>query len=132
MAKVLVIEDDEVSARCLKVCLERSGGHEVRVSIDPQEALDLASQRWPNLILMDVSLGGAQLDGVLIDGIALTRRIIALPQAGQIAVVLLTAHAMAGDRERLLAESGAADYVAKPIGDYRAFLEQMRRFIERS
>jgi CheY-like chemotaxis protein len=132
MAKVLVIEDDEVSARCLRVCLERSGGHEVRVSVDPQEALELARQRWPNLILMDVSLGGAQLDGVLIDGIALTRRIIALPQTEPIAVVLLTAHAMAGDRERLLEESGADDYVAKPIGDYRAFLVQMRRFLERS
>jgi CheY-like chemotaxis protein len=132
MAKVLVIEDDEVSARCLRVCLERSGGHEVRVSVDPQEALELATQRWPNLILMDVSLGGAQLDGALTDGIALTRRIIALPQTDHIAVVLLTAHAMAGDRERLLQESGADDYVAKPIGDYRAFLEQMRGFLERS
>ncbi|MFO0985639.1 MAG: response regulator [Planctomycetota bacterium] len=129
MANILVVEDDPMSADFLRLCLERKGGYQVRVSINPAQVLETVKELWPTVILMDVSLGGAELEGRAIDGLELTRRVRAIPGAAKIPVILFTAHAMAGDRERLLTQSGADDYVTKPIADYRLFLQKLRTFV---
>jgi CheY-like chemotaxis protein len=62
-----------------------------------------------------------------VDGIFITRLLKADPATAGIPVILATAHAMTGDRERFMAETGAEHYLAKPIHDPDAFLEQVRR-----
>ena len=79
---------------------------------------------------MDVSLKNTRVDGDKVDGVELTRRIRSLPGGVGLPVILLTAHAMKGDRERLLFESSANDYVAKPIIDQRGLVELVRRHIK--
>jgi CheY-like chemotaxis protein len=78
---------------------------------------------------MDVSLKDTRVAGDKVDGVELTRRIRALPGGSGLPVILLTAHAMKGDRERLLFSSGANDYVAKPIANQRDLVELVQRHI---
>ena len=83
-------------------------------------------------VVMDVSLADTRVDGERVDGVELTRRLRALPGCRHLPVVLLTAHAMRGDREQLLFSSGANDYVAKPITDQQGFVSLLRRHIDSS
>jgi len=80
-------------------------------------------------VVMDVSLGNTRVAGDVVDGVELTRRIRMTAPGAHLPVILLTAHAMTGDREHLLFSSGANDYVAKPITDQRAFVELVRGHI---
>jgi CheY-like chemotaxis protein len=82
-------------------------GHEVVIAVDGEEGVETAGTQSPDIILMDLSLP-------LIDGWEATRRIKANPATTSIPVIALTAHAMAGDRERSLA-AGCDDYDTKPI-----------------
>ena len=70
------------------------------------------------------------MDGTKVDGVELTRRIRSLPGGVGLPVILLTAHAMKGDRERLLFASGANDYVAKPIADQNELVGLVQKHIE--
>jgi len=126
---VLVVEDNPVNALLVETILTRLGGYNVVCSVDGEEVLRLIEERRLAAVLMDVSLTGTTLAGERVDGIELTRRIRALPEGRHLPVILLTAHAMRGDRERFLFASGANDYVAKPIVDQRAFLELVRQQI---
>jgi CheY-like chemotaxis protein len=78
---------------------------------------------------MDVSLGHTRVGEEKVDGVELTRRIRDLPKGLNLPVILLTAHAMKGDRERLLFSSSANDYVAKPIIDQRGLVSLVERHI---
>jgi CheY-like chemotaxis protein len=80
-------------------------------------------------VLMDVSLGHTLVAGEKVDGVELTRRIRDIPKGINLPVILLTAHAMKGDRERLLFSSSANDYVAKPIIDQQGLVDLVRRHI---
>ena len=82
-------------------------GYEVSVAIDGQQGVDMALSERPDLILMDMSLP-------VIDGWEATRRIRANDVTRQIPVIALTAHAMAGDREKAM-EAGCDDYDTKPV-----------------
>jgi CheY-like chemotaxis protein len=78
---------------------------------------------------MDVSLGNTRVVGDKVDGVELTRLLRDLPEGINLPVILLTAHAMKGDRERLLFESSANDYVAKPIIDQPGLVSLVKRHI---
>lgn len=106
MAKILLVEDNEMNRDMLSRRLTRRG-HEVTMAVDGQEGIDLALSASPDLILMDMSLP-------IIDGWEATRRLKADPASSSIPVIALTAHAMAGDREKALA-AGCDDYDTKPI-----------------
>jgi len=82
-------------------------GYEVSVAIDGQQGVDMALSERPDLILMDMSLP-------VIDGWEATRRVRANDVTRQIPVIALTAHAMAGDREKAI-EAGCDDYDTKPV-----------------
>ena len=127
---VLVVEDDPANALLVETILSRLGGFEVIRSDDGDEILTIVSTRPIHAALMDVSLKNTRVAGEKVDGVELTRRIRRLPGGFGLPVILLTAHAMTGDRERLLFASGANDYVAKPIGDQRAFVNLVRSHIE--
>ena len=82
-------------------------GYEVVIAVDGQQGVDMAVSAHPDLILMDMSLP-------VIDGWEATRRVKANDATREIPVIALTAHAMAGDREKAI-EVGCEDYDTKPI-----------------
>lgn len=126
---LLVVEDDPANAVLVEAILSSVGGYDVVCSDDGDEVLTLIQERPVLAVLMDVSLGNTRIAGQKVDGVELTRRIRDLPQGINLPVILLTAHAMKGDRERLLFESSANDYVAKPIIDQRGLVELVGRHI---
>ena len=106
MAKILLVEDNEMNRDMLSRRLVRKG-YEVFIATDGQQGADMALSRLPDLILMDMSLP-------VIDGWEATRRIRANDATRRIPVIALTAHAMAGDREKAM-EAGCDDYDTKPV-----------------
>ena len=106
MAKILLVEDNEMNRDMLSRRLQRRG-YEVIVAVDGDQGLDLARQETPDLILMDMSLPG-------VDGWEATRRLKDAPETESIPIIALTAHAMSSDRDKAL-EAGCDDYDTKPI-----------------
>jgi CheY-like chemotaxis protein len=104
--KILYVEDNEDNVYVLKNRLTRAG-HTVLVATDGAQAVTMAAAEQPSLILMDLSLP-------VLDGWEATRRIKAAPETRHIPVIALTAHAMAGDREKAIA-AGCDDFDTKPI-----------------
>ena len=129
MKHVLVVEDDPHNAVLFRKLLERRGGFRVTVSESADEILQLAETGDLSLVIMDVSLANTRHDGVALGGVELCRMIKRNPATASIPVILATAHAMRGDAEELLTESGADDYVAKPIVDHEAFIHQVRSIL---
>jgi len=106
MPKILLVEDNEMNRDMLSRRLIRNG-YEVSTAVDGQQGTDMALSERPDLILMDMSLP-------VVDGWEATRRIKANDATRRIPVIALTAHAMAGDRERAM-EAGCEDYDTKPL-----------------
>jgi CheY-like chemotaxis protein len=106
MTKILLVEDNETNRDMLSRRLVRKG-YEVVMALDGQQAVEMAASENPDLILMDMSLP-------VIDGWEATRRVKADGATRTIPVIALTAHAMAGDREKAI-EAGCDDYDTKPI-----------------
>jgi CheY-like chemotaxis protein len=106
MPRILLVEDNEMNRDMLSRRLVRNG-YEVFIAVDGQQGADMAVSQRPDLILMDMSLP-------VIDGWEATRRIRANDATRRIPVIALTAHAMAGDREKAM-EAGCDDYDTKPV-----------------
>ena len=106
MLRILLVEDNDMNRDMLSRRLVRNG-YEVLLAMDGQQGVDVALSEHPDLILMDMSLP-------VIDGWEATRRIKANDATRRIPVIALTAHAMAGDREKAM-EVGCDDYDTKPI-----------------
>ena len=106
MARILLVEDNDMNRDMLSRRLIRNG-YEVCLAVDGQQGADMAASERPDLILMDMSLP-------VIDGWEATRRIKANDATRRIPVIALTAHAMAGDREKAM-EVGCEDYDTKPV-----------------
>jgi CheY-like chemotaxis protein len=121
MAKILLVEDNEMNRDMLSRRLMRKG-YEISIAINGEQGIATAQAELPDLILMDMSLP-------VIDGWEATRKLKAMPETRSIPVIALTAHAMAGDREKCI-EAGCDDYDTKPIefprllGKIQAFLGQ--------
>ena len=122
MARILVVEDDSDSAVVMQRLLTKRGGHEAEVTEDAVRVLALCRSGAVDLVLMDVCLTNTRYEGEQIDGPQLTRMLKDDAQTARLPVLLVTAHAMQGDRDRFLNESGADGYVVKPIEDYEGFL----------
>ncbi|MFW5748850.1 MAG: response regulator [Chloroflexota bacterium] len=106
MARILVVEDNEMNMDMVTRRLSRRG-HDILVATDGAQGVEMARREIPDLILMDMSLP-------VMDGWTATRTIKADPAIRHIPIIALTAHAIAGDREKCLA-AGANEYESKPI-----------------
>ncbi len=106
MAKILLVEDQEMNRDMLTRRLVRRG-YEVVAAVDGAEGVAMAKSEGPDLILMDMSLP-------VLDGWEATRQLKADPETQSIPVIALTAHAMAGDRDKAL-EAGCDEYDTKPV-----------------
>ena len=122
MPKILLVEDNEMNRDMLSRRLQRKG-YEVVMATDGEQAVAMATSESPALILMDMSLP-------VFDGWEATRRIKAADRTKKIPVIALTAHAMAGDREKSL-EAGCDDYDTKPI-ELPRLLEKMEALLNRN
>jgi len=129
MSHVVVVEDDAMNALLFRKLLEKRCGCRVTVTESPEELLALARSGDVGMVLMDVSLGNSRYQGRSVNGVDLCRVLKGDPATCTVPVVLATAHAMRGDAESLLAESGADDYVSKPIVDHDAFVARIGRAI---
>ena len=106
MAKILLVEDNEMNRDMLSRRLERRG-FQLVIAVDGQQGVDLARAEKPDLILMDMSLP-------VLDGWAATGILKKDDETKHIPVIALTAHAMSTDRDKAL-EAGCDDYDTKPI-----------------
>jgi CheY-like chemotaxis protein len=106
MAKILIVEDNDMNLDMLSRRLARKG-YEIVVARDGQAGVDQALAERPDLVLMDMSLP-------VMDGWEATRRIKGRAETAAIPVVALTAHAMASDREKAM-DAGCDDFYTKPI-----------------
>jgi len=104
--KILYVEDNDDNIYVVKNRLTRAG-HTMLVALDGEQGIAMAMAERPDLILMDLSLP-------VLDGWEATRRLKAAPESKGIPIIALSAHAMAGDREKALA-AGCDDYDTKPI-----------------
>jgi len=127
--KILIVEDDPINVKFMKVVLMRKGGFEVAVSEDVAEIMALAESGEVDAIIMDISLSRTIYEGRKVDGVFITKLLKANPATARIPVMLATAHAMTGDRERFLAETGAEHYLSKPIHDPDHFLAEVRKVL---
>ena len=106
MAKILIVEDNEMNRDMLTRRLERRG-YEVLNAVDGGQGVEIARSERPDLVLMDMSLP-------VLDGWEATRQLRATPETQSIPVIALTAHAMSDDRDKALA-AGCDDYDTKPV-----------------
>lgn len=129
--KILLVEDDPINVKFIEVVLTRMGGYEVVVSEDVEEILALAKGGTLAGIIMDISLARSSYQGKKVDGIFITKLLKADPESAKIPVLMATAHAMYGDREKFLAETGAEGYLSKPIHDPDAFLREVQSVVKK-
>ena len=107
MWKLLYVEDNEDNLYMLQLWFDVLGGYEILSARDCAAGITTAATERPDLILMDLNLPE-------IDGWEATRRLKADPATRDIPIIALSAHAMAGDREKALA-TGCDDFDTKPI-----------------
>ncbi|MBD0334648.1 MAG: response regulator [Cyanobacteria bacterium Co-bin13] len=129
MKTVLIVEDDLINARVFSKILTKRGGLAVRHTENVDEVIQIAQNREADIILMDVSLAHSVYQGKPVDGIKITQMLKANPDTANLPVILVTAHAMDGDRENFLKLSGADGYISKPVVDHQQFVDQIKAMI---
>ncbi len=122
MTKILLVEDNEMNRDMLSRRLTRKG-FEVVMAVDGRQGVDMASSESPDLILLDMSLP-------VLDGWSAARELKLDDGTKDIPIIALTAHAMAGDRDKAL-EAGCDEYDTKPI-EMPRLLEKMNTLLESS
>lgn len=121
MATLLLVEDNEMNRDMLSRRLIRRG-FGILMAVDGQQGLEMARENQPDLVLMDMSLP-------VMDGWTATRLLKDDPSTASIPVIGLTAHAMAGDREKCL-EAGCDDYDTKPV-EFSRLMEKIEHHLGR-
>lgn len=117
---VMVVEDTPANMKLVSMLLDKAG-YRVLQADNATSAMALARAQRPDLILMDIQLPG-------MDGLTATRLLKADDATRHIKVVALTAFAMKGDEEKMIA-AGCDGYIAKPI-QYKRFLDEVARVLD--
>ena len=120
MTKVLYVEDNDDNVYMLKMRLELLGDFEVVAAPDGEKGCAMALSERPDVILMDLEMPG-------VDGWAATRRLKADPQTRDIPIIALSAHALAGEREKALG-AGCDEFDTKPI-EFERLVATLRRVL---
>ena len=116
---ILVVEDNRISRQLVQTVLKPHGYH-LLFAKSAEEAVEMATEERPSLVLMDLKLPG-------MSGFDAAEVIRTQPQTAHIPIVALTAHALGSERRRA-AEAGFEGYIVKPI-DTRAFADQLKQYI---
>jgi CheY-like chemotaxis protein len=126
MSRILVVEDNPLVAKFYRLALERAGGFEVTFSEDVESILAQVRASTFDAMVLDVSLRNCRYQGRQIDGLELAQLIRQTSEGKSLPILLATAHAMEGDRQRLLDASGANAYLEKPIYDPNDLVNTIR------
>ena len=118
MIKILYVEDNDDNVYMLKMRLELLGEFEVLAAEDGEKGCEIALRERPDIILMDLEMP-------VIDGWEATRRLKGNPQTHDIPVIALSAHALAGEREKAMA-AGCDEFDTKPI-EFERLVATVRR-----
>jgi CheY-like chemotaxis protein len=129
MKTVLIVEDDPVNARVFSKILTKRGGLNAKHTENVEEVMRIAEAGEADLILMDVSLARSVYKGKAVDGIKITQMLKSDEKTKNLPIILVTAHAMAGDREAFLEQSGADGYISKPVVDHQLFVAQIKELL---
>jgi len=124
--RVVVVEDDAHSALLVRKLLEKRCGCQVTWTESVDEVMGLCRGGQVELVILDVSLNNSRWEGRAVNGVEICRLIKRDTTTAHIPVILATAHAMRGDAEALVADSGADDYIAKPIVDHAEFVRRVQ------
>lgn len=116
---ILLIEDNPNNIKLMVMLLEQQG-YKVTVSIDAESGIEQAKSTLPDMILLDIQLPE-------MDGMEACKIIRQDPNFSHTPIIALTAFAMPGDKERILA-NGFDEYMAKPF-NYREFLKLVERLL---
>jgi CheY-like chemotaxis protein len=120
VTKILYIEDNDDNVYMLKMRLELLGDFEVLAAENGEKGCEMAAAEQPDLILMDLEMP-------VVDGWEATRRLKGSPTTRDIPIIALSAHALAGEREKALA-AGCNDFDTKPI-EFDRLVETLRRVL---
>ncbi len=119
MARILIVEDNEMNRDMLSRRLKRKG-YEIEVAVDGQQGVEMATASMPDIVLMDMSLP-------IMDGWAATKELRRNEATAGLKIIALTAHAMEGDRQKAM-KAGCDDYDTKPI-DLKRLLGKIEAFL---
>ena len=120
MTKVLYVEDNDDSVYMLKMRLELLGDFEVLTAEDGQKGCEMAAAEQPDIILMDLEMP-------VVDGWEATRRLKGNPQTRDIPIIILSTHALAGEREKAIA-AGCDEFDTTPI-EFERLVATVRRIL---
>jgi CheY-like chemotaxis protein len=129
MLRVLVVEDNPLVAKFYRLALERAGGFQVFFSEDVEAILADVAKSAFDVVVLDVSLRNCRYQGRPVDGLEIAQLIRQAPEGKSLPILLATAHAMEGDRERLLTASGANGYLEKPIYDPNVLINKVKALV---
>ena len=122
MTKILYVEDNDDNVYMLKMRLELLGDYEVLAAENGEKGCEMAATEQPDLVLMDLEMP-------VVDGWEATRRLRDNPQTCDIPIIALSAHALAGEREKALA-AGCNEFDTKPI-EFDRLVATIRQLLER-
>lgn len=120
--KILVVEDNEDTREILLYRLKSMGNYEVLLAANGKEALEMATQSRPDLIIMDLKMP-------VMDGWEATKALRQKDWGRDLPVIALTAQAMERDEEKAL-NAGCNDYIAKPIMDYAVLKKKIEKLLK--
>jgi CheY-like chemotaxis protein len=126
--RILIVEDNALVAKFFRMALERAGGFDCVATEDVPFLLREVRAEKVDLVLLDLSLTNSEWEGQLINGVELCR-LLKRNSPRHLPVLLATAHAMAGDRERFLEASGADGYLEKPVYDSAILVAKVRELM---
>lgn len=121
--KILVVEDNEDNRRILVYRLRKIGDFDIIEAQNGLEAIEMTEKHQPDLIFMDLKMP-------VMDGWEATKRIRVTEAGRRVAIIALTAQAMAGDEQKALA-IGCDDYLAKPVVDPEMVREKVERLLKK-
>ena len=129
MRRVVIVEDNPLIVKFYQYVLERDG-YIVSATESGDETLQWARAADTIAIILDISLRATSVRGRPLDGLELGRMLKADPATRHVPIIIATAHAMAGDRERFLRESGAEAFLRKPVTDPTELTSLIQRLSE--
>jgi CheY-like chemotaxis protein len=127
---ILLVDDDYLLAKGTAKLLERLGNHQVLITDSPEEIFQRTQAGEVDLVLMDVNLPEAQWNGEEVSGADISQILKTEPKTAEIPIILVTAYAMQGEQQKLLAISQADGFFAKPITEYDSLLQLMAQLHE--
>lgn len=120
--KILVVEDNEDTREILLYRIQSMGNYEVLVAAHGKEALEIANQSRPDLVIMDLKMP-------VLDGWETTKTLRQTDWGKNLPIIALTAQAMERDEEKAL-NAGCNDYIAKPIMDYKILQKKIEKYLK--